>query len=128
MHITTNPTADAERFNDAEQARDDHFETLANGVRNQLRDAVLDALLSGNTAAIVPSVTIDGKTTHMHLTECMSNYRYELDAQLLRLIAAALKQDHITAHDAAQQVSIKLQDLHADDVVERLELAGEVLA
>lgn len=128
MLITTNPLADAERFNDAEQARADHFEAQSERERRIVRDAVLDALLAGDVAAVVPHVSTNGKTITTHLTEVMADHRYKLDEHILRLIAAALKMDYTGCHTHAQALSIALQDLHADDVVERLELAGEVLA
>jgi uncharacterized Zn ribbon protein len=128
MIPTINPLRDAEVHADAEQTRADANETQSTRERRIVRDAVLNALLAGDTAAVVPHVSINGKTIHVQLTEILADYRHELDAHILRLIAAGLTKDYTGCHTHAQSLSVALQDLHADDVVERLELAGEVLA
>lgn len=128
LYYTANPSGDAERHDDAEQARHDHFEAANDAERLTLEQEVRDAILAGNAAAIVPHVSIAGKRMHALITEVLADHMHDQDPALLQLLSCAAMGDIVGAAAAAETIISAVAHRHAEDVCERLELSGEVMA
>lgn len=128
MHMTSDPWLDAARHEDAQDAISAVLESHDKRQAAAIRDAVRDACLSGDATVTVPHVSIDGKRIATMLTEVLADHMHDQDAALCKLIACALKMDIIGACAAAEQIVSTVEARHAEDVCERLDISGEVLA
>ena len=116
--------AQRERYEDrAELAQDAHERDI-----DRLAGEVRGAILAGDAAAIVPHVSIAGTRIHTMLTEVLNDHMHDQDGALLRLISCAALGDAAGAAEAAETIISTVAWRHAEDVCERIELSGEVMA
>jgi hypothetical protein len=128
MLMTANPLADAERYHDAAAAAAEIIDRAHEDEEDRLLQEVRAAILAGDAAAIVPHVSIAGKRVHAMLTEVMADHMHDQDAALLQLLSCAALGDIAGAAAAAETIISAVAHRHAEDVCEKLDLAGEVMA
>jgi len=128
MLMTANPLADAERYHDA---ADDAAQIIDRALEEEsarLQQEVRGAILAADAAAIVPHISISGKRVSAMLTEVLNDHMHDQDGMLLRLLSCAALGDIAGAAAAAETIISAVAHRHAEDVCEKLDLAGEVMA
>jgi hypothetical protein len=113
---------------DAQDESAEHLERLAEREYDTLVREVRDAILAGDSAAVVPHVSAAGKRIHAMLIEITTDHMHDQDGALLRLLSCAALGDPAGAAEAAETIISTVSHRHAEDVCERLDLAGEVMA
>ena len=116
--------AQRERGEDCAELAQDATESDIDRLAGEVRGAIL----AGDAAAIVPHVSIAGTRIHTMLTEVMADHMHDQDSALLRLISCAALGDAAGAAEAAETIISTVAWRHAEDVCERIELSGEVMA
>ena len=116
--------AQRERGEDCAELAQDATESDIDRLAGEVRGAIL----AGDAAAIVPHVSIAGTRIHTMLTEVLNDHMHDQDSALLRLISCAALGDAAGAAEAAETIISTVAWRHAEDVCERIELSGEVMA
>jgi len=124
---TANPHADAERWVDQAEATAQSVEAADNAKHAEVLDEVRAAILTGDARAIVQHVAINGRPVTVSVSEMMWDHMHDQDERVMQLLAAASRCDTVAAAELAESIMATVAHRHADDVVERLDLCGEVM-
>ena len=127
MLMTANPLADYERWVDNAEATANAIERTDNARHASLLNEIREAILTGDARAIVPHVAINGREVAVSVSEMLSDHMHDQDGRLMQLLAAAARGDCIGAACFAESIIAVVANRHADDVIERLDVCGEVL-
>jgi hypothetical protein len=127
MMPTANPHADAERWEDQAEATAQSVEAADNAKHAEVLDEVREAILTGDARAIVQHVAINGRPVTVSVSEMMWDHMHDQDERVIQLLFAAVHGDTIGAACIAESIISTVAHRHADDVVERLDLCGEVM-
>lgn len=128
MHMTNEPWLDAARHEDEQDAIAAALEDRDARQRELLEIEVRDAILSGNPLAQVTHVSIGGKRITAMLSEVFFDHTWDKDEALMQLLSAAARGDVAGAAAAAETIIATVAQRHAEDVCDRLDLSGEVMA
>ena len=124
---TANPHADYERWADQAEATALSVEAADNAKHAEVRAEVREAILAGAFTRVT-HVSIAGKPEQVCVSEVWDDRMYDCNGDLFRLLRAVIERRDIDALVIANGMVQMCATRHADDVCERLDLAGEVMA
>lgn len=125
--ITANPHADAERMADYAEATAMSVEAEQAQQHDEVLCEIREAMLTGDSRAIVGHVAFNGRMTTATISEVISGHMHDQDDVLLQLLRAASRLEIATAASLAETLIAVVANRHADDVIERLDVCGEVM-
>lgn len=125
--ITTNPHADYERWADNAEATAQSVEAEQAMQHADICTQVRAAILTGEPFTRVTHVSIAGKPVQVCVSEVWDDRMFDCNGDLFRLIAAALTRNVDKAQALAEGLVTMCATRHADDVIERMDVCGEVL-
>lgn len=124
--ITVNPHADYERWADNAEATAQSVEAEQSTQHAEVCAQVRAAILSGAFTRIV-HVSIAGKPVQVCVSEVWDDRMFDCNGDLFRLLRAVIERRDIDALVIATDMVDTCAKRHADDVIERLDVCGEVL-
>ena len=125
--ITANPRADYERWADNAEATAQSVEAEQSTQHADICAQVRAAILTGGPCTRVTHVSIAGKPVQVCVSEAWDDRMFDCNGDLFRLLRAVIERRDTDALVIATGMVETCATRHADDVIERLDVCGEVL-
>ena len=125
--ITVNPHADYERWADNAEATAQSVEAEQSTQHAEVCAQVRAAILSGEPFTRIVHVSIAGKPVQVCVSEVWDDRMFDCNGDLFRLLRAVIERRDIDALVIATGMVEMCAKRHADDVIERLDVCGEVM-
>lgn len=125
--ITANPHADAERMADYAEATAMSVEAEQSTQHDEVCAQVRAAILTGEPFTRIVHVSIAGKPVQVCVSEVWDDRMYDCNGDLFRLLRAVIERRETDALVIATGMVDTCAKRHADDVIERLDVCGEVM-
>ena len=125
--ITANPRADYERWADNAEATAQSVEAEQSTQHADICAQVRAAILTGEPFTRVTHVSIAGKPVQVCVSEVWDDRMFDCNGDLFRLLRAVIEGRETDALVIATGMVETCATRHADDVLERLDVCGEVL-
>ena len=125
--ITANPRADYEHWADNAEATAQSVEAEQAKQHDEVCAQVRAAIMTGEPFPRIVHVSIAGKPVQVCVSEVWDERMFDCNGDLFRLLRAVIERRDIDARVIATGMVEMCAKRHADDVIERLDVCGEVM-